>query len=251
YRDLHYTNSLSTGGRNLDFPGDEREQVIRGNLTNPDGPLADEFIAERYYGNYSALIWDAKSQSRTHELRFTSPDSADRLTWAVGLYKFREEQAVFLGIPLDFSGLPYLEFNQGSTIGESKSAYADLTFAVTDRLRVTGGARYSKESKEREGFNFIAGFNTNGVSIRTGTPGFRMTGLSRTVKNPDADGDGVRNTLQDLILLYRAGVASFGVNDTLDDFLAGGCVQASQFQGTCAGYPGLAVDFGGATTQFG
>ena len=92
YRDLHYTNSLSTSGRNFDFDGDERQQVIRGNLADPDGPLADEFIRERYYGNYSALIWDAKSESRTHELRFTSPDSAERITWAVGLYKFKEEQ---------------------------------------------------------------------------------------------------------------------------------------------------------------
>ncbi len=252
YRDLHYTNSLSTSGRNFDFDGDERQQVIRGNLTNPDGPLADEFIAERYYGNYSALIWDAKSESRTHELRFTSPDSAERITWAVGLYKFKEEQGVFLGIPLDYStDLAYLEFNQGSTIGESKSAYADVTWAVTDRLRLTAGARYSDESKEREGFNFIAGFNTNGVAMRVGTPGFRMTGLGRTIKNPDADGDGVRNTLNDLILLYRAGVRSFGTNDTLDEFLAGQCVDVSEFQGNCTNYPGLGFGFGGATVQFG
>jgi iron complex outermembrane receptor protein len=252
YRDLHYRNSLSTSGRNFDFAGDERQQVIRGNLTSPDGPLAEEFIAERYYGNYSALIWDATSESRTHELRFTSPDSAERLTWAVGLYKFKEEQGVFLGIPLDYStDLAYLEFNQGRTVGESESAYADLTFAVTDKLRITAGARYSDESKEREGFNFIAGFDTNGVAMRIGTPGFRMTGLGRTIKNPDADGDGVRNTLNDLIVLYRAGVSSFGVNDTLDEFLAGQCVDVSNFQGTCANYPGLGFGFGGATVQFG
>lgn len=252
YRDLHYKNSLSTSGRNYDFGGDERQQVIRGNLTSPDGPLADDYIAERYYGNYSALIWDATSQSRTHELRFTSPDSAEKLTWAVGLYKFKEEQGVFLGIPLDYStDLAYLEFNQGSTIGESKSAYADVTWAVTDRLRLTAGARYSDESKERDGFNFIAGFNTQGTAMRVGTPGFRMTGLSRSIKNPDADGDGVKNTLNDLIVLYRAGVSSFGVNDTLDEFLNGQCVASSVFQGQCVNYPGLGFGFGGATVQHG
>jgi iron complex outermembrane receptor protein len=243
---------MSTGGRNIAFDGDERQQVIRGNLTDPDGPLADDFIRERYYGSFSALIFDTASESRTHELRLTSPDSAERLTWAVGAYKFKEDQGVFLGIPLDYStDLAYLEFNQGSTIGESESVYADVTFALTDRLRITAGARYSDESKEREGFNFIAGLNTNGVAMRLGTPGFRMTGLGRTLKNPDADGDGVRNTLNDIILLYQAGIASFGTNDTLDEFLAGGCVEASEFQGTCAGYPGLGISFGGATTQFG
>jgi iron complex outermembrane recepter protein len=252
YRDLHYTASHSTSGRNFDFTGDELAEVAQGNVVSPNGPLAQAWIAERYYGNYSALIWDTTSESRTHELRFTSPDDAGRLRWAVGFYRFKEEQAVFLGIPQDYStDLPYLEFNQGKTIGESDSAYADITFAVTDRLRITGGARYSDESKEREGFNFIAGINTGGVAIRTGTPGFRMTGLSRGSRSPDANGDGVANTIQDFILLYQAGIASYGVNDTLGTFLNGGCVTASQFQGSCAGYSGLSFNFGSATQQFG
>src|SRR4029450_8980920 len=120
----------------------------------------------RRHGHYSPLIWDAPSESGTHELRFTSPDSAERFTWALGLYKFKEEQGVFLGIPLDYStDLAYLEFNQGSTIGESKSAYADVTWAVTDRLRVTAGARYSDESKERGGLKFIGGSSLTGTSL--------------------------------------------------------------------------------------
>lgn len=252
YRDLAYSASHSTSGRNIDFPLDEQVVVERGGIVAPTDPQAPAFVEERYYGNFSALIWDTTSETQTHELRFTSPDDADRLTWALGLYKFKEEQAVFLGIPLDYNtNLPYLEFNQGETVGESESVYADVTFALTDRLRVTGGARYSDESKERVGFNFIAGLDTNGVAIRTNTPGFRMTGLDRGLKNPDANGDGVPNTVEDFILLYQAGVASFGVSDTLDEFLAGQCVQASAFQGTCAGYPGLGVAFGSATIQQG
>jgi iron complex outermembrane recepter protein len=252
YRDLAYSSSHSTGGRNLDFAGDELVTVQRGGIVAPTDPLAQAFIEERYYGNFSALIWDTTSEAQTHELRFTSPDDAERLTWSFGLYRFEEEQAVFLGIPLDYStNLPYLEFNQGLTIGESESVYADVTFALTDRLRVTGGARYSEESKERTGFNFIAGLDTNGVAVRTNTPGFQMTGLGRAIRSPDANGDGVPNTVEDFIILYQAGVASFGVNDTLDEFLAGGCVQASQFQGTCAGYPGLRFGFGNATVQTG
>lgn len=252
YRDLHYTASHSTGGRNLDFDEDERIVTERGNIVSPDDPRADDFVAERYYGNFSALIWDTTSESDTHELRFTSPDDADRLTWALGLYRFKEDQSVFLGIPFDYStNLPYLEFNQGRTVGKSESAYADLTFAVSDRLRLTAGARYSDESKEREGFNFIAGLDTNGVAIRTNTPGFKMAGLQRTLTNPDANGDGVPNTLADIVALYRAGIVSFGVNDTFDEFLNGQCVQASAFDNTCAGYPGLGVAFGGGTVQIG
>jgi iron complex outermembrane receptor protein len=252
YRDLHYTSDHPTSGRNVAFPGDEAGIVAAGGLVSPNSPLARTYLQERYYGNYSALLWDSTSKSQTHELRFTSPDGTHRLTWAAGLYHFKEDQAVFLGIPLDYStNLPYLEFNQGSTVGKSKSAYGDLTFAVTNRLKVTAGARYSDESKDRTGFNFIAGLNTNGVAVRTGTTGFQMTGLGRGLRNPDANGDGVPNTLADVVALYRAGIASYGTYDTLNTFLSGGCVQASAFGGTCANYPGLGVAFGGATLQTG
>ena len=200
YRDLHYTNSLSTSGRNYRL---RRRRAPAGDPRQPDRSerpaRATSSSRERYYGNYSALIWDATSESRTHELRFTSPDNAERLTWAVGLYKFKEEQGVFLGIPLDYStDLPYLEFNQGSTIGESESAYADLTFAVTDRLRITAGARYSDESKEREGFNFIAGFNTNGVADahrHAGLPHDRSQPQRSRIRTPTATACATRSTI--------------------------------------------------------
>lgn len=252
YRDLHYQSDHPTGGRDYAFAGDDNAQILNGGFVKPGDPLAEQYLNERVYGNYSALIWDTTSKEHTHELRFTSPDTASTLTWAAGLYYFKEHQEVFLGIPLDYSNsLPYLEFNQGSVNGESKSGYGDITWAVTDRWKVTGGARYSNESKDRTGFNFIAGLDTNGVAIRTGTPGFSMAGLSRALRNPDANGDGVANTLADVVALYRAGITSYGINDTLSTFLSGGCVQASAFGGTCANYPGLKTAFGGATAQHG
>ncbi|MBS0421979.1 MAG: TonB-dependent receptor [Proteobacteria bacterium] len=252
YRSLHYISDHPTGGRDYSFPGDDTISIERGGLAQPGTPEGQQYLMERVYGNYSALDWDTTSKEHTHELRFTSPDSADKLTWAAGLYYFREHQDVFLGIPQDYNtSIPYLEFNQGSTNGESKSGYADMTYALTSKWKVTAGARYSNESKDREGFNFIANLNTNGVAVRTGTPGFSFTGLSRALRNPDADGDGVPNTLADVVALYRAGIASYGVNDTLQTFLAGGCVQASAFGGTCANYPGLKSAGGGATVQHG
>ena len=59
------------------------------------------------------------------------------------------------------------------------------------------------------------------------------------------------NTLADVVALYQAGIASYGINDTLQTFLNNGCVQASAFGGTCANYPGLSTAFGGATVQHG
>jgi iron complex outermembrane receptor protein len=252
YRDLHYQSDHPSGGRDYAFPGEEDVAIERGGFVHPGDPQAEQYLLERVYGNYSALVWDTTSKEHTHELRFTSPDTASRITWAAGLYYFKEHQDVFLGIPQDFStNLPYLEFNQGSVNGESKSGYGDATFAITDKWKVTGGARYSDESKDRDGFNFIANLDTNGVAIRTGTPGFSFTGLSRALRNPDANGDGTLNSLADVVALYRAGIAAYGINDTLQTFLNGGCVQGSAFGGTCANYPGLGKGSGGATVQHG
>jgi iron complex outermembrane receptor protein len=252
YRSLHYISDHPSGGRDYAFPGDDAISIERGGLAQPGTPEGQAYLMERVYGNYSALDWDTTSKEHTHELRFTSPDSAERFTWAVGGYYFREHQDVFLGIPQDYNtSIPYLEFNQGSTNGESKSGYADATFAILPQWKVTAGARYSNESKDREGFNFIANLNTNGVAVRTGTPGFTFAGLSRALRNPDANGDGIQNTLADVVALYQAGISAYGVNDTLQTFLAGGCVQASQFGNTCANYPGLKLASGGATVQHG
>jgi hypothetical protein len=130
YRSLHYISDHPTGGRDYSFPGDDAISIERGGLAQPGTPQGDQYLAERVYGNYSALDWDTTSKEHTHELRFTSPDSAEQLTWAAGLYYFREHQDVFLGIPQDYNtSTPYLEFNQGSTNGESKSGYGDLTYA--------------------------------------------------------------------------------------------------------------------------
>ena len=251
YRDLHYMSDHTTS-RDYAFPGEDNIIVQRGGLATPGTALAQTYMSERYWGNYSALIWDTTSKMHSHELRFTSPDGAERFTWATGLYYFHEYQDVFLGIPLDYNtNLPYLEFNQGATNGESKSAYADLTFAPIKRLKVTGGVRYSHETKDRSGFNFIAGLNTNGVAMRTGTPGFEMAGLGRTLRTTDPTGDGHPNDLQNIVALYRGGITSYGINDTLATFLNGGCVQASAFGNSCANYPGLGIAFGGATVQTG
>src|SRR2546421_5050635 len=119
YRSLHYTSDHPTGGRDYQFAGEDAITVQRGGIVSPGDPLAPTYLAERYYGNYSALIWDTTSKMHTHELRFTSPDSAERVTWAAGLYYFKEHQDVFLGIPLDYNTLPYLEFNQGNEIGRA------------------------------------------------------------------------------------------------------------------------------------
>ena len=248
YRDLHYSASHSTSGRNIDFPLRRAGQRVSAAGSSPPTIRSrDDFTSqERYYGNFSALIWDTTSESRDAR---------------AALHLARRCGAAHLGgRPLQVQGRagayssasrstttrtsPYLEFNQGETIGESESVYADLTFALTDRLRVTGGARYSDESKERDRVQLHR--RPRHQRRRDSHQHARLPDdgpRAAPSRIPTPNGDGVPNTVKDFVLLYQAGVAPFGVSDTLDEFLAGQCVQASAFQGTCAGYPGLGFAF--------
>ena len=105
---------------NFDFDGDERQQVIRGNLTDPDGPLADDFIRERDTGAQRADR-DATSESRTHEVRFSSPDTAERLRWAVGC-RVQEEQGVLPGSRSNTRPTRVPEMNQGFAPSANRTA---------------------------------------------------------------------------------------------------------------------------------
>ena len=71
------------------------------------------------------------------------------------------------------------------------------------------------------------------------------------MRNPDANGDGVGNTLADVVALYQAGLTHTVSMTPCRRSSRGGCVQASAFGSTCANYPGLKYSVGGATVQHG
>ena len=66
--------------------------------------------------------------------------------------------------------------------------------------------------------NGLLSFNSG---VRVGTPGFEFPGLDRTIYDPDINGDGAV-TDDEFLAFYSDGIKSFGVNDTIDEILAGG-----------------------------
>jgi len=121
-----------------------------------------------------------------------------------------------------------VEFNQ-FTDTESFSFYGDATYNVSDRIRVTGGLRYTDDSKERFGVNarfgqsFIIGGDGFNCCFATavGTEGFEFAAFDRTIFDPDTDEDGSL-TSQEIIDFFFDGVATFGERDGLDDIFANG-----------------------------
>lgn len=216
-------------GFNVEYIGSYRDLVYDYEFVTPAGPAFPGALETLQpfgpvFDNFSRVRFITDSESNIQELRFFS-DADQRLTWTVGGFYFSEAQRTFLGSTGDrnpfFSGV---EFNQ-TTDTQSFSFYGDSTFAITEKLRLTGGLRFTRDVKERFGVNaqyqFItggAGFNL--IGIGNGTEGFEFAALDRTIFNPDTNGDGDL-TDAEVLEFYFNGVAQFGERDGLDDIFGG------------------------------
>jgi iron complex outermembrane receptor protein len=98
----------------------------------------------------------ARSRQWTQELRLASP-SADRLNWILGLYYFNENIASTAysatlpsgTVPAQAGATATAAYSQTAYghKAESGAAFASATFDVTDTVKVTAGARYTRETK--------------------------------------------------------------------------------------------------------
>ncbi len=162
--------------------------------------------------------WHLTSDSWIGELRAYAPDS-ERLRWSVGGFYFYEDQGTFLGQINDpVTGSAGGEFNHPHTIGWSLAGYADATFDVTDEFRVLGGARVTRDHKDRKnGFwgqwtglpqANLPGVNPENATLgRFGTEGFLYKGLDRPTYTREVDSIDAR------VNLFLDGIASFGARD--------------------------------------
>lgn len=103
-----------------------------------------------------------KADQLTNELRLSG--DSDRLNWVVGLYAFRHLArgpggSFDIYNPVVFTGgsfQPYAVQTGGNAskfrvITHSKAAFGQLTFSLTDHLRLTGGLRYSSDDRHAVG----------------------------------------------------------------------------------------------------
>jgi iron complex outermembrane recepter protein len=181
-------------------------------LARTNGPNAVEA-----FDDYSQGLGLSQSRSTYHEFRFFN-DTAP-LVYSVGGNYFSENQRNYLGSAADrnpfFSGL---EFNT-RTKGQAFAFFADATYSVTSRFRVTGGIRWTDDRKSRTGIAARYGFALGAADfnccagLRLGTPGFQFNGFGRTIFNPDVNRDGAISN-QESVNFYLDGIRSFGSRDT-------------------------------------
>jgi iron complex outermembrane recepter protein len=110
---------------------------------------------ERFYNLPNGVFFLATDRTDnddySQEIRLTGRDNASHqggLAWQAGMYFFQSSGDYFYHTQLPGSNLP----PTGTTIyndlpQSSQAAYAQLTYGVTDRLRVTGGLRYVNDFK--------------------------------------------------------------------------------------------------------
>jgi iron complex outermembrane receptor protein len=95
-----------------------------------------------------ALYQDQQS----HELRVAGETSA--LKWLGGVFYYDEHQTVNVAIP---QGADILGFIQNPVKSASKALFTQETYSLLPDLRLTGGLRYSKDTKSRTGGVFFDG----------------------------------------------------------------------------------------------
>jgi iron complex outermembrane receptor protein len=93
----------------------------------------------------------ANSYDYSEEIRLAGHDDASHqggLAWQVGTYLFDSTGDYLFGRQLPGSNFPPTGFTIFSKVPQSsQAAYAQLSYGLTDRLRITGGARYTNDYK--------------------------------------------------------------------------------------------------------
>lgn len=98
---------------------------------------------------------DVNQNQWSQELQFTGTSFGERLQWVTGLFFFSEEaharERVDVFVELrEAIGLDVSSLHLTDNTTTSYAAYGQGTFNITDKLRLTGGLRYTYEEKDTE-----------------------------------------------------------------------------------------------------
>ena len=245
---VRFEGTYDFGFAKLDYLGSYRHVNSDYKATTPISPYYDGVLdnlarlpgtLEEELDNFSRFESLTDSKSNYHELRLHN--DIGPFVWSVGAMYFKEDQYAFLASTGDRGPFSQgVEFNMPNVDAKSYGVFADTTYSVTPRARLTAGIRFTDDRKSREGvaarYGFAIGdgnFNCC-LGVRVGTEGFQFAGRDRTIFNPDTSGNGIVSD-DEALAFYLNGVSQFGVRDNIDDIFANGIVPGHF--GTVPGVP--------------
>lgn len=146
-----------------------------------------------------------KPKSWNHELRLSSPSDTP-LVWQAGLYYFRESnvtQSLFrdFRVPGEFPALAACLCEPGTNLQvfrkpdlllQSRAAFGQASYAITEQLRIEGGIRYTADKKHNlDALNIATNvgnyFNTGVVNYSDNTPVATRLSSNRTTYHAAAN----------------------------------------------------------------
>ncbi len=239
-------------GVSVTYSGSRRKVDFQQTNAQTDGiAFPGRDLAAVDYDNFGNVFWSTKSKSNVHELFLSSNDETSPLQFSAGVFYFNEDQDTGFFSTADngfccFSGVEFTTV----TDSDSKAAFADVSYSLTDNFRIKGGLRYTDEEKSRAGiggnYAIVAGGDGFACcfSARFSTPGFVPAFLDRPSLTPPSSGNPV-----DQARFLLEGVTRFGFRDTLDNQLQAIIDAGGNNPGACLEGPidGEAVDNGFVT----
>ncbi|WP_330705604.1 TonB-dependent receptor [Novosphingobium resinovorum] len=179
FSDPQYITSGSKAKRTVNY-----QQVSNGHLDDKNYGITGQFdwdfggIGLTYLGSYRVFDRDelftlpfessgvypddnlsGKTFSNSQELRLSTTGDGP-LKAVAGLYYFREKTTDLKTLLPNLFGFSLYGFVQDPTIGMSKAAFGQATYSLTDFFRLTGGVRYSRDTKSRAGITIIQSEST-------------------------------------------------------------------------------------------
>ena len=114
----------------------DRDAILLGVIT----PLPNPFVV---FGPFRG-----REDEQNHELRLAS-NTEGRFEWVGGVFYYKENNDVTLLLPSLSLG-----FVQPEMLSESRAIFGQTTYKLTDRLRLIGGLRFTRDHKARIGGQF-------------------------------------------------------------------------------------------------
>ena len=84
------------------------------------------------------------------ELRLTSAQDGP-FTWQAGVFYFRERSGLFSQAVTIDGRTEIIHFDYPKVVAASKAAYGQANYAINDLIKVSGGLRYTKDTRSRRG----------------------------------------------------------------------------------------------------
>lgn len=124
------------------------------NLTYIPGYISLDHIGHLVIDTSTARILfqgDVEREQMTHELRLSTSDPSSKLQWLTGLYYYDLQSSELRTVAANKS------FDVQKQPSETLAGYGELSYAVTEPLRLTVGLRYSEIQKSATGNRFTPG----------------------------------------------------------------------------------------------